>query len=349
MVTKGTRMTPLPLVELHLHLEGTLEPDFILRTAAKNGVTLPWSSVDELRAQYEFTDLQSFLDLYYANLEVLRERVDFRDMTAAYLQRAQQAGVRHAEVSVDLRVHTARGIPVETVLGGIRDALDESEERYGVSTRLLVSFLRDRSPAEAEALLDELIATGARFDGIGLDSAEADYPPRLFASVYETARRHGLHLVAHAGEEGPAAYVVEALDILHVERIDHGNRSLEDDALVDRLVRERMPLTVCPLSNVRLRVVDRMAEHPLPQMLARGLQVSVHSDDPAYFGGYVDDNVDSIRTALGLSSAELETLARNAVDAAFVDDARRRQLHGEIDEWAAQDETPARRKLGSNS
>lgn len=328
-------MTTLPLVELHLHLEGTLEPDFIMRTAAKNGVALPWSSVEELRAQYEFSDLQSFLDLYYANLEVLRDRADFREMTDAYLRRAARAGVRHAEVSVDLQVHTARGIPADVVLGGIRDALDDAESRYGITTVLLVSFLRDRPPAEAEALLDNLLRSGARIDGIGLDSAEADYPPRLFARVYETARRAGLRLVAHAGEEGPAAYVAEALDLLHVERVDHGNRSLEDDLLVERLVRDRIPLTVCPLSNVRLRVVDRMADHPLPGMLARGLNVSVHSDDPAYFGGYIDANVDSIRADLGVTDLQLETLARNAVDSAFIGDERRRALHAEIDEWAA--------------
>lgn len=328
-------MTTLPLVELHLHLEGTLEPDFIMRTAAKNGVVLPWGSVEELRAQYEFSDLQSFLDLYYANLEVLRDRADFREMTDAYLRRAHQAGVRHAEVSVDVQVHTARGIPAEDVLGGIRDALDVSEERYGISTVLLVALVRNRPPEEAEELIDHLLRTGARFDGIGLDSTEVGYPPHLFARVYETARRAGLRLVAHAGEEGPADYVVEALDLLHVERVDHGNRSLEDDALVERLVRDRIPLTVCPLSNVRLRVVDRMADHPLPGMLARGLNVSVHSDDPAYFGGYIDANVDSIRADLGVTDLQLETLARNAVDSAFVGDERRRALHAEIDEWAA--------------
>jgi adenosine deaminase len=341
-------MTSLPLVELHLHLEGTLEPEFIMRTAAKNGVELPWSSVEELRARYEFTDLQSFLDLYYANLAVLRDREDFRAMTTAYLERAQRAGVRHAEVSVDLQVHTVRGIPAAVALGGIRDALDESEERYGISTRLIVSFLRDRPVAEAEELLDELLAAGERFDGIGLDSAEAGYPPRLFAAVYETARRHGLHRVAHAGEEGPAAYVAEALDVLGVERVDHGNRSLEDDALVERLVHERVPLTVCPLSNVRLRVIDRMTQHPLPGMLDRGLNVSVHSDDPAYFGGYVDDNVDSVRTELGLSADQLEILARNAVDSAFIDGTRRARLHAEIDAWAAV-QVPAHRELGSIS
>ncbi|MCC4907887.1 adenosine deaminase [Microbacterium sp. cx-59] len=329
-------MTTLPLVELHLHLEGTLEPDFIMRTAAKNGVSLPWESVEDLRSRYEFTDLQSFLDLYYTNLEVLREREDFRDMTDAYLRRAQQAGVRHAEVSVDVQVHTARGIPVEVVLGGIRDALDESEARYGISTMLLVAFVRNHPPEEAQELLDHLLRTGARIDGIGLDSTEVGYPPRLFAGVYETARRAGLRLVAHAGEEGPPEYVVEALDLLQVERVDHGNRSLEDDALVDRMVRERIPLTVCPLSNVRLRVVDRMAVHPLPGMLARGLRVSVNSDDPAYFGGYIDDNVDSIRGELALTDDQLETLARNAVDSAFITDDRRRVLHAEIDEWAAQ-------------
>jgi adenosine deaminase len=345
---RTARMTTLPLVELHLHLEGTLEPDFIMRTAAKNGVALPWASVDELRAQYEFSDLQSFLDLYYANLGVLRERIDFHDMTDAYLRRAHSAGVRHAEVSVDLQVHTSRGIPIETVLGGIRDALDEAEGRYGISTRLLVAFLRDRPPAEAEALLDELLASSARVDGIGLDSAEVGYPPRLFADVYATARRHGLRLVAHAGEEGPAAYVAEALDVLHVERVDHGNRSLEDEALVERLVRERIPLTVCPLSNVRLRVIDRMAQHPLPGMLARGMNVSVHSDDPAYFGGYIDANVASVRDELGMTATQLETLARNAVDSAFVDDDRRRELHVEIDAWAAV-RTAASLELGSES
>ena len=328
--------TPPPLVELHLHLEGTLEPDFIMRAAQKNGIDLPWTSVEDLRSRYEFSDLQSFLDPYYANVSVLREREDFSQMVHEYLRRAQAAGVRHAEVSLDLQVHTSRGVPMEVAFGGVRDALDVAEEWYGITTRFIVSFLRDRPAAEAADLLRRLIATGARFDGIGLDSAEAGYPPALFTEVYEIARQHGLRRTAHAGEEGPAEYIRQALDLLHAERIDHGNRSLEDDALVDRLVRERVPLAVCPLSNVRLRVVDVIEEHPLVRMLERGMQVSVHSDDPAYFGGYVDENLAAVRDALAISPAQEETLLRNAVDAAFADADRRAQLHAEIDLWIEQ-------------
>jgi adenosine deaminase len=323
----------LPIAELHLPLEGTLEPEFIREAAARNGVTLPWTSLEDLQSRYAFTDLQSFLDLLYTNLTVLQERGDFEQMTRGYLRRAAAAGVRHAEVSFDPQAHTARGIALSEALGGIRDALDTSEEDYGITTKLIVSFWRDRPAIEALQILESLIESGARFDAIGLDSAEVGYPPSLFTDVYARARAHGLHVVAHAGEEGPPAYVTEALDLLQVERVDHGIRSLEDDELVARLVTERIPLTVCPLSNVRLRTVDTMAEHPLPEMLARGMLVSINSDDPAYFGGYVDDNFDAVTAQFELDDATRVVLARNSVDSSFLDEDGRARLHGEIDRW----------------
>lgn len=326
----------LPIAELHLHLEGTLEPEFIMEAAARNGVKLPWADLADLKSRYAFTDLQSFLDLLYANLEVLRTRPDFEQMTRDYLRRAVAAGVRHAEVSFDPQAHVRRGVPLEDVIGGIRDALDAAEADYGITSKLIAAFWRDRPAEEALELLEVMIDSDARIDGIGLDSAELGYPPALFAAVYERARLHGLHVVAHAGEEGPAAYVAEALDVLKVERIDHGNRCLEDESLVARLVDERIPLTVCPLSNVRLRTIDSIAEHPLPAMLAHGLLVSINSDDPAYFGGYADDNVEAVRAQFALDDATLALLARNSVDSSFLDAAGRERLHAEIDRWLEQ-------------
>lgn len=329
----------IPIAELHLHLEGTLEPEFILETAARNDVQLPWTSLEDLNSRYEFTDLQSFLDLLYTNLEVLRTQHDYEQMTRNYLRRASEAGVRHAEVSIDIQAHTRRGIAADVVFDGIRTALDTSEADYGISTKLIVSFWRDRSPEEAIRLLSQLLDQGQRFDGIGLDSAESGYPPSLFVELYDLARTNGLHVVAHAGEEGPPEYVTECLDLLRVDRIDHGNRSLEDDRLVARLVDERTPLTVCPLSNLRLRVVDNLEQHPLRTMLARGLVVSVHSDDPAYFGGYIDDNLDAVIEHCHVSSPELVQLARNSVDASFLDQPGKNRLHQEIDAWVtSQDE-----------
>ncbi|RZU66134.1 adenosine deaminase [Microterricola gilva] len=323
----------LPLVELHLHIEGTLEPELIFELAERNGVDLPWGSLEELRAQYAFSDLQSFLDLYYANLEVLRTRADFATLTTRYLERAAAAGVRHAEVFVDVQAHTSRGIELGEVLGGVHDALQAGERTVGISSKLLVSFLRDRPPAEALAVLQQVLAGPIPVDGIGLDSAEVGYPPELFAEVYALGTANGLRLVAHAGEEGPPAYVWTALDMLGVERVDHGIRSLEDDALVRRLVDERMPLTVCPLSNVRLRVVDTIADHPLPQMLELGLLVTVNSDDPAYFGGYIDDNLAALQEAFALGAADRAVLARNGVEASFLDEAGKAALYAEIDAW----------------
>lgn len=317
-----------PLAELHMHIEGSLEPELIFELAQRNRVDLPYRDLDDLRSRYEFTDLQSFLDLYFANMAVLRTAQDFADMTRAYFARAAAAGVRHAEIFFNPQAHTARGVPLGEVLDGLTDATAASEREFGVSSGLIVGILRDRPVPEADALLTDLLASGAPLLGIGLDSAEVGYPPSLFTGVYSRARAAGLHLVAHAGEEGPPDYIREALDVLGVERIDHGIRCLEDPELVDRLVRDRVPLTTCPLSNVRLRVVDRLADHPIRAMLARGLRVTVNSDDPAYFGGYVDDNLNRLRAEVGLTDEERETLARNSIEASFASDERKAELLG---------------------
>jgi len=323
-------MVPMPFAELHLHLEGTLEPETILRLAERNRITLPYADVDELSAQYDFSDLQSFLNLYYANMATLQTAADFAEMTDAYLARAARAGVRHAEVFLDPQAHLSRGIALEEVMDGVSTALASSETTHGVSSGLIVAMLRDQSAESAMEVLEAVVALGTPIVGIGLDSAEVGHPPSKFVDVFARARAEGLHLVAHAGEEGPPSYIWEALDLLGVERVDHGIRCLEDDTLVERLVTEQMPLTVCPLSNVRLRVVDEIGRHPLAAMLQRGLNVSVNSDDPAYFGGYLDDNVTAVRDALGLDDAALATLARNSVTASFADDARKAELLAEI-------------------
>ncbi|MEL3950812.1 MULTISPECIES: adenosine deaminase [Streptomyces] len=310
---------PLPKAELHLHIEGTLEPELAFALAARNGVELPYADTEELRKAYLFDDLQSFLDLYYGLMAVLRTEADFEELADAYLARAAAQGVRHAEIFFDPQAHTARGIPFATVVEGLGRALDRSEERHGVSTRLIMCFLRDQSAESAMATLEEAKPHLRRITGVGLDSAEVGHPPSKFAAVYEAAGALGLRKVAHAGEEGPAAYVREALDVLGVERIDHGLRCMEDPELVERLVRERVPLTLCPLSNVRLRAVDILEEHPLPRMMAAGLLCTVNSDDPAYFGGYVDDTFHAVHEALGIGQEGLRELARNSFEAAFLD------------------------------
>jgi adenosine deaminase len=322
-----------PAVELHVHVEGTLEPELILELAERRGVALPYADLDDLRARYAFTDLPHFLELYYANMAVLCTAEDFAAMTGAYLDRAARAGVRHVELFVDPQAHLARGVPLDAVLEGVSGALAAAPA--GMTTGLVPCFLRDRPAAEAAEVLDALVRSGTPLLGVGLDSAEVGHPPAEFADVYARARAEGLRLVAHAGEEGPASYVRDALDVLGVERVDHGIRSLEDPELTRRLAEEAVPLTVCPLSNVRLRTVDTLAEHPLARMLDAGLAVSVHSDDPAYFGGYVDDNHRAVADALGLTRDQVRALADNAVEAAFVDDARRAELRAEVAAWAA--------------
>ncbi|ALV46732.1 adenosine deaminase [Arthrobacter alpinus] len=330
-----TQELTLPKAELHLHIEGTLEPELILEMAERNGIVLPFPTLESLRAQYEFTDLQSFLNLYYANMAVLITEADFADMTRAYLRRAQAAGVRHAEIMFDPQAHLARGVELTTAVGGIAAALASSEAEFGISTGLIAAFLRDESEASALEVLEALLVMEAPIIGIGLDSAEVGNPPSKFVRLFGRARKAGLHLVAHAGEEGPASYVTDALDLLGVERIDHGIRSVEDPALVARLVAEQMPLTVCPLSNVRLRAVNTLAEHPLPRMVEAGMNVSVNSDDPAYFGGYVGTNFEALEKEFAWGASVAQTLASNSIRSSFASDARKREMFAELDSWVA--------------
>lgn len=322
-------MSDIPKAELHLHIEGTLEPEMVFELARRNDVAIPYGSVEELRARYRFTDLQSFLDIYYANMAVLRTRKDFHDLAAAYLRKAAEEGVRHAEIFFDPQAHLARGVDMDTVIGGLSSAIEEAEGT--MSAALILCFLRDE-PAEsaldtlrlAEPFLDRII-------GVGLDSAEVGHPPSKFTEVFRRAHELGLKAVAHAGEEGPPAYVRDSLDLLGVERIDHGIRALEDPELVARLRRERIPLTVCPLSNVRLGSFGDISEHTLPRLLAEDLVVTINSDDPAYFGGYVGDNFAAVQAGLGISDDQVRLVAANSFRASFLDDERKAALIAEID------------------
>lgn len=309
-----------PKAELHIHVEGSLEPGMMFDLARRNGVPLPYDSVEEVRRAYSFGNLQEFLDLYYEGMNVLRTEEDFFDLADAYLRRAAADNVVHVEMFFDPQAHTARGVPLATLMDGLERAIICSRER-GVSVSLILCFLRHLTEREAFEALEAAEPYRDRFLGVGLDSSEVGHPPSRFARVFDAARDMGLRLVAHAGEEGPPEYVWEALDILGVERIDHGNRALEDDALVARLRDDRIPLTVCPLSNLALRVVDDLAAHPIKRMLDLGLLATVNSDDPAYFGGYINDNFHQVAEAVGLSAADVATLARNSLDAAFTDDA----------------------------
>jgi adenosine deaminase len=326
---------PLPVAELHLHIEGTLEPELLVALAARNGTRLPTTDIGELRARYRFDSLQSFLDLYYASQRVLRTEADFYDLARAYLARAAAAGVRRAEIFFDPQGHLANGVPLAELFGGLSAALADGARDHGISAALILCFLRDLGAEAADAVLRACLPFRDGFIGVGLDSAEVGYPPALFTGVYRRAAAEGLRLVAHAGEEGGPDYVREALDELHVERVDHGVRSMEDPGLVARLRDERIPLTVCPLSNVALRVVSALAGHVLPRMLDAGLLVTVNSDDPAYFGGYVDDNLAAIRQAFGYDDARLAALARNSFDASFAPEPAKREWKAEVDAWLA--------------
>jgi len=315
----------LPKAELHLHIEGSLEPELMFSLAERNGVRLPYADVAALRAAYDFTNLQSFLDLYYAGAGVLLVEQDFFDLTWAYLLRAQADGVVHAEIFFDPQTHTDRGVAFEVVLAGIRRALDQGREQLKISSRLIMSFLRHLSEEQGFATLEMAKPYLSQIDGIGLDSSELGHPPVKFARLFAACKALGLPCVAHAGEEGPADYIREALDVLQVSRIDHGVRVLEEPALVARLVAERVPLTVCPLSNVRLRVFEHLAEHNLPQLLAAGLCVTINSDDPAYFGGYLQTNFLACVRDLHLTAADVLQLACNAFEASWLapEDKRR--------------------------
>jgi adenosine deaminase len=323
--------TPLPAAELHLHIEGTLEPELLVALAARNGVALPTTDLAELRARYRFADLQSFLDLYYANLPVLRTGQDFYDLGLAYLDRAAAAGVRRAEIFFDPQTHLANGVPLAAVFDGLSAALAEGRARHDLSSDLILCFLRDLGAGAAAETLAAALPFRDQFIGVGLDSAEVGHPPALFRDVYAQAAAEGLHRVAHAGEEGGPDYVWEALDLLGAERIDHGIRAMEDPALVGQLRDRQIPLTVCPLSNVALRVVDALAAHALPDMLAAGLRVCLNSDDPAYFGGYLDDNVTAVRAELGLDDKQFATLAHNSFDACFAPEADKHRWKAEVD------------------
>jgi adenosine deaminase len=325
----------LPVAELHLHIEGTLEPELLVRLAARNGVALPTTDPDELRARYRFDSLQAFLDLHYSNLRVLRQEQDFYDLAWAYLSRAAAAGVRRAEIFFDPQTHLGHGVPLAAVFGGLTAALADGEREYEISSDLILCFLRDHGADAAAETLRAALPFRDQFIGVGLDSTELGYPPALFTRVYQQAAAEGLRLVAHAGEEGGPDTVHEALDLLHVERVDHGVRSMEDPALVAELRDRQTPLTVCPLSNVALRVVDTLADHVLPAMLADGLRACVNSDDPAYFGGYVDDNLAAVRAVFGFDDATLARLARNSFDACFAPDDDKRRWRAEVDTWLA--------------
>lgn len=327
----ATLIRRLPKAELHLHIEGTLEPEMMMRLAERNGVSLPYADVDAIRAAYEFTDLQSFLDVYYAGARVLVTEQDFYDLTRAYLERVHGDNVRHVEIFFDPQTHTERGVAFDTVIDGIHRALADGEAELGISFRLIMCFLRHLDEAEATATLEAALPHRERIAAVGLDSAEAGNPPSKFAGVFRRAREEGFPAVAHAGEEGPAEYIREALDLLGAKRIDHGVRCVEDPALVRRLAEERVPLTVCPLSNVKLRVFDRLEDHNLKELLAAGLCVTINSDDPAYFGGYIGENFLKTREALDLDADDIRVLARNAFAASFLDDADRQRHIAEID------------------
>lgn len=321
----------LPKAELHLHIEGTLEPELMFAIAERNGVALPYASVDELRAAYEFSNLQDFLDVYYAGANALLEPRDFYDLTWAYLERAHAQNVRHVEIFFDPQTHTERGVPFATVVDGIGQALDDAETGLGLSARLIMCFLRHLDQAAALETLDAAMAYRDRIAGVGLDSSERGNPPSKFREVFRRARDEGFIAVAHAGEEGPPGYVWEALDLLKVVRVDHGNNALADAKLVKELVRRRVPLTVCPLSNVKLCIVDDITAHPLKRMLDLGLFVTVNSDDPAYFGGYVNENYVAVAKALGLSREELAQLARNSFEASLLDADAKSALIAAVD------------------
>jgi len=313
-----TFIRDLPKAELHLHIEGTLEPEMAFALASRNGVTLPYPSVAALREAYRFADLQSFLDVYYACASVLQTERDFHELTFAYLQKAHEQGIVHVEIFFDPQTHTARGVGFDTVVKGILAALADGERQLGISYRLILCFLRHLSAADALETLQQAIPYAGAITAVGLDSSELGHPPAKFASVFERARSEGFLVVAHAGEEGPPEYVYEALDILKVSRIDHGVRSEEDPELIARLVRENIPLTVCPLSNTMLKVFDTMEHHNLKRMLDLGVLVTVNSDDPAYFGGYLLENYLAVHTALGLTKTDLSRLAHNSIEASFL-------------------------------
>lgn len=320
MTRQEALISAMPKAELHLHVEGSLEPELMFALATRNKIDIPFRTVEEVRAAYNFSRLQDFLDIYYAGAGVLRTEEDFRDLAVAYFERAHADNVRHAEIFFDPQAHTHRGVPFGVVASGLLAGMREARDRFGLTSELILCFLRHLDEEAAIATLDEAEPWLDRIIGVGLDSSEMGHPPSKFARVFARAGEMGLKRVAHAGEEGPPGYVFEALDCLSVDRLDHGNRSLEDHGLITRLARSGMTLTVCPLSNLKLCVVSDMAAHPVPVMLRRGLRVTINSDDPAYFGGYVNDNYRALDAAGLVDRDDLLLLARNSFLGSFLDD-----------------------------
>ncbi len=335
-MTLNALAAALPKAELHLHIEGSLEPELMFELARRNRIDIPFASVEDVRAAYNFSNLQSFLDIYYQGMGVLQTEQDFYDLTSAYLKRAQMDNVRHVEIFFDPQGHTDRGIAFETVIGGICRALKDGEADFGISSRLIMCFLRHLSEAAAFETLAEAAPFLDHIAGVGLDSSEIGHPPSKFQRVFDKAREMGLKTVAHAGEEGPPEYIWEALDLLKVERIDHGNAALGDTRLVARLAKEKIALTMCPLSNLKLCVLEDVARHPLKELMQAGLTVTVNSDDPSYFGGYVNANYEAIIDPLELGREDIIQLAKNSVNASFLDAAAKAQLICEIDKTARQ-------------
>lgn len=324
----------LPKAELHLHIEGSLEPELMFELARRNGVSIPFDSVEAVRAAYDFSNLQDFLDIYYAGAQVLLTRRDFEDLAFAYFRRAAADNVRHAEIFFDPQTHTDRGVAFETVFEGLWDGMRRAEAELGVTSRIILCFLRHLDEEAAFETLRQAEPFLDRIAGVGLDSSEVGHPPSKFQRVFARAGELGLKRVAHAGEEGPPEYVHEALDLLKIDRMDHGNRSMEDEALIARLAEEQMTLTVCPLSNLKLCVVHDLKDHPVPEMLRRGLHVTLNSDDPAYFGGYVNANYRELARAVGLTRAQVTAIARNSFEGSFLSDAEKAARIAEVDAYA---------------
>ena len=323
----------MPKVELHLHIDGSLEPEMLFDLGKRNAVALPFASAAEVRQAYNFRSLQDFLDIYYQGMSVLQTELDFYDLTFAYLEKCQADNVMHTEIFFDPQGHTSRGVAFENVLNGITRALNDGQEKLGISSNLIMCFLRHLSEEDALKTLEQALPYKDKIVGVGLDSSEVGHPPSKFERVFTRARAEGFKSVAHAGEEGPPAYVWEALDLLKVDRIDHGNRALEDEKLTARLVKEGIALTVCPLSNLKLCVVNDLRQHPLRTMLEKGLKATVNSDDPAYFGGYMNDNFNRIAEALNLEIQHLVLLTRNAIEASFLDRDGKQALSKRLEDW----------------
>lgn len=331
MTELDSLIAALPKAELHLHLEGSLEPEQLMAFAERNKVDLPFKTLEEVKAAYNFSNLQDFLDIYYQGMSVLQTEQDFHDLTDAYLQRCAADNVRHVEVFFDPQGHTERGLAFATPINGILQALDAAKDKYGISYRLIMCFLRHLSEEDAFETLAQAEPFLHRIHGVGLDSSEVGHPPSKFEQVFAAARGKGLKLVAHAGEEGPPEYVYEALDLLKIDRIDHGNRLLEDDKLIERVKAEGLTLTVCPLSNLSLCVVDDLKDHPMKRMLDLGLKATINSDDPAYFGGYVNQNYRETAAAVGLTRDDIITLARNSFTGSFLSQEEQAPHLAEID------------------